>query len=101
MMALEWLGQADILKQLPSCYSAELDACIDAYRTKQPAELSAFCSRYYDLWKNTPEAAWNAAMDKMPICATAPVQQESMLGTFLLIGFAGLALGFAAGRTGQ
>jgi hypothetical protein len=96
MMALEWLGQADILKQLPNCYSAELDACIDAYRTKQPAELSAFCSRYYDLWKNTPEAAWNAAMDKMPICAT---ESKKRSGTNFLLGvLAGTVLGIGLAR---
>jgi hypothetical protein len=89
-MTLKWLGQLD----LPPCYSAEFDVCINDYRTKKPAELSAFCSKYYDLWKNTPEAAWNAAMDKMPICATeAPKAKTPSPMLFLGVGLLGVLVG--------
>jgi hypothetical protein len=87
---IQWLGQV----QLPSCYSQEFDACIDDYRTKQPAELSAFCSKYYDLWKNTPEAAWNSAMDAMPICSTeAPKSKIPSPLLFLGVGLLGVLIG--------
>lgn len=86
---VEGLGQTG----LPFCYSAEFDACIDDYQAnKQPGELSAFCHKYYEVWKSTPEAAWNAAMDSLPICATAPKKTSPTLA-FIGVGLLGVLLG--------
>jgi hypothetical protein len=92
-VTLRWIGQdqdpSELLARLPPCYSNEFDLCVGDFQAKKPVgELSSYCTKYYDLFQNTSDMVWNAAIDSMPYCS--PGEQKPARSLFFPIAGAGL-----------
>jgi hypothetical protein len=97
-MKLQFLSQElppdELLRRLPSCYSAEFDACIDEYKSNRPAaEMSPICRQYHELYRTTDATVWQAAIESMPYCS-APAEKSKNPSLWLLgAGAIGLFVG--------
>lgn len=78
---------------LPPCWSQEFDDCIDVYHAG--TEQSAFCAKYYDLWKYSTADAWAKAFDQLPFCSEAQIMSPMGYGVIGAAIVAGVMVGIA------